>query len=276
MLKNKFLLSALFVFILNSAPAYASTLEACISSFKKQDSNALSLCEPLAKKDPIAQYTLSQIYSKGVGVAPNEGLEILYLNKSANNNYVPAQIKLAEKTLEAFASNQVLNTGKEGLEIAKRAALSKDPEALFLMAKIVGTEDFQALGLFDPEASQQEMLKLYENGYKKAGLYASHNYYDGFGTSINKKEALKILNELAQTGYAPALVALSEIYMNDLDYINFISGYAYYYTYANCDINGKHFKHLEEIKQRLSKKDLLRAQKLGEALLANGCSLEEK
>src|SRR5574344_67632 len=265
------------LFITSVAYTEEINIDQCEHSFEANDIKALNICQNLAKNgNAKAQYITSQIYKKGLGTAPNEGLEITYLNKASNNNYVPAQVELAQIIFANYNSNHVKNTGIEGLKLIEKAANTGDAKAKFVLAKVYGTEDYKDLGVYDPLQSHKMLLKLYTHGLKIAGIYASHNFYDGFGTSVDKTKAINILNELAQEGYAPALISLSEIYMTDKDYINFVSGYAYYYAYANCEINSKHFTKLNEIQEKIiNQSDKERAIRLGKALLGYGCKIEE-
>ena len=151
--------------------AHAGDLEAGLVAYQKQDyAQALLLLHPLAEQgEPVAQYTLGQMYRRGRGFIPSLAEALPWLQQAASAKYPPAQIALGQmyeagegvpqdleaaaqwfqKAAESGSAKAQLQLGVHYIRIEagrdfdqaatwlKRAAQQNEPEAQYFLARLL-------------------------------------------------------------------------------------------------------------------------------------------
>ena len=223
-------------------------IAACRTAMLKTPDSALKVCFPPAEKgDPEAQYLVATIYGNAIGVREDFNKQVSWLHKAQTGGNLQAEVELGIIGIMIYTGNHVGNTGKQALFYLNDAKNRGSVKARTTLARIMGTESYKDLGIYDPEKSHQEMLELARLGVPEAMILASHNYITGFGTAVNHHKAVKYLEEAAHKGIPFAYKKLAEIYLNNENFKNRDLGYAYFFAYTACDNSSDNMRTLDSL-----------------------------
>ncbi len=225
-------------------------IAACRTAMLKTPDSALKVCFPIAEKgDPEAQYLLATIYGNAIGVREDFNKQVSWLHKAQTGGNLQAEVELGVIGIMIYTGNRVGNTGKQALFYLNDAKNRGSLKARTTLARLMGTESYKDLGIYDPEKSHEEMLALAKLGVPEAMILASHNYVTGFGTPVNHHRAVKFLEDAAHRGIPFAYKKLAEIYLNNENFKNRELGYAYFFAYTACDNTSDNMRTLDSLSE---------------------------
>lgn len=225
-------------------------IQKCRAAMLKTPDSALKVCYPPAEKgDPEAQYLVATIYGNAIGVREDFNKQVAWLNKAQNGGNLQAEVELGIIGIMIYTGNHVGNTGKQALFYLNDAKNRGSLKARTTLARLMGTEAYKDLGIYDPEKSHEELLALAKLGVPEAMILASHNYVTGFGTAINHHLAVKHLEAAAHKGIPFAYKKLAEIYLNNENFKNNEMGYAYFFAYTACDNSSDNMRTLDSLQE---------------------------
>ncbi len=239
----------------------SDALSKCRKAVETQDKNAHALCLPLANAgNSEAQFLLSIVYDKGLGVNQDPNQQIRWLVKAQNGGNLQAEVNLGIIGIAMYTRNHVGGTGKQALFYLQDAASRGSLKARTMLARIKGTESYKDLGVYNPEESHNELLELSNLDIPEASVLAAQNFITGFGTKINHTKALEHFEKAAKQGIPQAYYALSQTYLNNENFKDISRGYSMFYAYTWCFNSSDNMRTLSLLKD-LFKDDLKALEK---------------
>ncbi|MCH7774056.1 MAG: sel1 repeat family protein [Bacteroidetes bacterium] len=128
------------------------------------------------------------------------------LQKSANDNYIPAMIELG---LNYYTGRFTLEDKSEGLQYWEDAASMGSTEA---KVRIITASLYSNTELENPESTFDELIKASENGSLLAQVGLAHCYQNGIGTAPSKGETVNYYRVASQRGSQYAYRELQKLY----------------------------------------------------------------
>jgi TPR repeat protein len=190
-----------------------SLMLCCIMSFVVVSQTAEDYKVAAEAGDAQAQFKLGECLYLGNGVEQNIKEALTWFNRSASQNYAPAQNALGK----AYADGDF---GTEDLVIAKRlytaAASQGYAEAMYNLGRMCVDGYFN----YNAEAVKW-FAKAAGQGYAPAMFDLGHCYEYGYGVKINRKIALDWYIKASEAGYdeaKDAVTRLGEGMTNDSEY----------------------------------------------------------
>jgi TPR repeat protein len=215
-------LPALILILLSPAFAFAAPLEEAKAALEHKDyAAAFKIIKPLAEQgQPEAQYLLGNQYLYGQGVNRDEREGPKWIQKSADNGYAPAQIRVghwhesrknAGNDLEHWIIKE--HNNQEAIKWYMRAADQGSTDAETQIALI-----YWDGGLNLPKDEKEGLRwfhKAAEHGNRFAQLHLARVYKGDFGKeNVDYSEALKWLLLLAEQNDSGARMILGSMYAN--------------------------------------------------------------
>ena len=197
-----------------------------LEQFKNQDySNAFIHFEKAAEKGlPQAQYYLSYIYLKGLGVTEDEHKSFEWCQKAADQGHIFSYCWLGEKYEYGEGVEQDYN---KALEWYTKGAENEDESAQYYLGLMyekgngVEKDDYNAYKWFSKAAKkghaharEKIFLKAAQNGDEEA-QYILGVLYDSYGSPDYYLKAAEWYLKAAQNGYAAAQYKIGWMYEND-------------------------------------------------------------
>ena len=128
------------------------------------------------------------------------------LQKSANDNYIPAMIELG---LNYYTGRFTLEDKSEGLQYWEDAASMGSTEA---KVRIITASLYSNTELDNPESIFNELINASENGSLLAQVGLAHCYQNGIGTAPSKGETVNYYRVASQRGSQYAYRELQKLY----------------------------------------------------------------
>jgi len=171
---------------------------------------AKAVCTQAAERgNSAAQFNLSVIYSKGLGVDKNEVLSLKWLRASAEQRYPPAEYALASRYA---AGSGIPKDTKEALRLLQHAANQGFVLAQMLLGKSYES-GYEYLGV-------DKDLHAAIHWYRQAALQCDacqyelwRIYFFGRGVEKNYTEAARYLENAADAGLPKAQMQLAFRYL---------------------------------------------------------------
>jgi TPR repeat protein len=128
------------------------------------------------------------------------------LQKSANDNYIPAMIELG---LNYYTGRYTLEAQPEGLQYWEDAASMGSTEA---KVRLITASLYDNSELTDPKSVFEELKKASENGSVLAQVALAYCYQNGIGTAPSKSETVNYYRMASQRGSQYAYRELQRLY----------------------------------------------------------------
>ena len=138
------------------------------------------------KGDKVSQYNLAEMYYRGWGVEESEQKAIELLTASANQGYIPAQIRLGE----IFKHSDV----HKAIDWLKLASAKGSYRAMYLLG-LIHNNDYRN-GIFDRKKHYSLMKKAAKGGYKPAIFELAQAYASGHAVDQDYAKAAALHREL--------------------------------------------------------------------------------
>jgi len=127
--------------------------------------------------NPIAQYNLAMMYSNGESVYVDYQQAVYWFNKSAQQEFAPAQYRLGE--MYYFEKGGLSRDLGKAVELFKKAAEQHDPDALMNLAMLSGT------GEGVPHDTEKALFWIKQA--RKSGNDSAPDYQKMLATSVDGK-----------------------------------------------------------------------------------------
>ena len=187
------------LFMLSFGPLYAGELQDGLAAYRSKDyAQAMLLLQPLAEQgEPVAQFTLGQMYRRGRGFVPSLPEALPLLQQAADANYPPAQIALGEmyESGEGVAKN--FEAAEQWFEKAANSGNAK--AQLHLGAHYIRIDpgrDFAKAATWLKLAAQQNEAE--------AQYFLARLLLDGSGVEQDRAEAMVWFFRAGAQGHAPS------------------------------------------------------------------------
>lgn len=180
-------------------PAFAGDLEDGLAAYRTQDyAQALLLLHPLAERgEPVAQYTLGQMYRRGRGFVVSMPEALPLLQQAAAANYAPAMVALGELYEAGNGVEQDLEMARQWYKKAAEAGNAR--AQLNLGVHFIRIEDGRDF------AKAAEWLKLAaQQNQAEAQYFLARLLLDGHGIEADRAEAMVWLHRAGTQGHAPS------------------------------------------------------------------------
>jgi len=128
------------------------------------------------------------------------------LQKSANDDYIPAMIELG---LNYYTGRFTIEDKSEGLQYWEDAASIGSAEA---RVRLITASLYDNLELADPKSIFEELKKASENGSVLAQVALAYSYQNGIGTAPSKSETVNYYRMASQRGSQYAYRELQRLY----------------------------------------------------------------
>ena len=153
--------------------------------------------------DAYVQYILAGMYSNGIGVEKDEEKAFEWYEKSAKQNFAPAQLALAEKY---FYGRGVEKDEEKAFEWCEKSAKQNFAPAQFYLAWMYSN----GIGV---EKDEEKAFEWCEKSAKQNFAFAQKNlaemYSNGRGVEKDEEKAFKWCEKSAKLNYVPAQLALA-------------------------------------------------------------------
>ena len=156
------------------------------------------------------QYVLAWMYSYGVGVEKDEEKAFEWYEKSAKQNYAPAQNNLALMYLEGVGVEKDEEKAFEWYEkSAKQNFAFAQNNLAWMYSNGIGVEK-----------DEEKAFEWCEKSAKQNFAFAQNNlalmYLEGVGVEKDEEKAFEWYEKSAKLNYVPAQLALAEMYSNGI------------------------------------------------------------
>lgn len=128
------------------------------------------------------------------------------LQKSANEDYIPAMIELG---LNYYTGRFTIEDKAEGLQYWEDAASMGSAEA---RVRLITASLYDNLELADPKSIFEELKKASKNGSVLAQVALAYSYQNGIGTAPSKSETVNYYRMASQRGSQYAYRELQRLY----------------------------------------------------------------
>lgn len=223
------------------------------------------LLQSAERGNPDIQYQIAKRYYTGAGVPSDKINAITWLNKSAEQGYLPAQKALGILYLDGDGS--VLAIPEKGVEWLVKAAEQNDGEAQGLLAKIY--KEGKLAPLDYEKARYWAELGASQHNPMAEYFLGTLNHF-GLGIEKNLTKAANLYQQAAEQGYLEALNNIGGMYFAGLGVSkNIVLGYAYWAVAKQLgSLSAARNMALKDQKNALTTTEKAQAEQLAQQILA--------
>ena len=203
--------------------------------------------------DPIATYYMGKMYQSGQGVGMDKAQALAYFKAADAAYYFPASTEVGKVLIE---NNDI----DQGIVYLKKATLSGDAEAAFLLGELYSDEQNP---FFNLNQAYGYYLIAALGGHMKGQYQLANMYLNGRGVPQDYRNAFTWLNRSAKQGYVLAQVELADLFLTNKQYENRGNAYAWYSiiaAYNTDEVGQKAQAKRDELETRLKNKELAAKQ----------------